>query len=105
MQGDHVDRHGSLDSLVDRGQKKCLRAAAGFAGGAERVTPHVRQRLEKVERTDAVPQLKPGEAQPPQVLAASSECVRKLLAVRVADHVVAEDDDALAREANRATWA
>ena len=61
------------------------------------------QRLEKVERADAVPQLQPGEAQPPERFAAAAERVRQLLAVVVADHVVAEDDEALAREPDRAS--
>ena len=45
---------------------------------------------------------RPGKAEPPQRLAPAAERVRQLLAVVVADHVVAEDDEALARQADRA---
>mgnify|MGYP003693753379 CR=1 FL=1 len=65
----------------------------------------VGQRLEEVERADAVPQLQAAEAQAPQVLAPPAERVRQLPAVAVADHVVGEDDEALAREADRAVRA
>src|SRR5262249_20265642 len=44
---------------------------------------------------DAVPQLKPGEADAPKLLAPPAVAVSQLIAVVVADHVVREDDVAL----------
>ena len=69
------------------------------------VAPDVGQRLEEIERADRVPELQAAETQPPQVLAPAAEGVRELAAVVVADHVVREHDEALAREADRAARA
>ena len=80
-------------------------AAAGFPGDAEAVAADVGQRLEEIERADAVPQLQAAETQAPEVLAPPAERVRHLPAVAVADHVMGEDDEALAREADRASRA
>ncbi len=92
----------TLTRGIDRREQERLRAAAGLARRGERVAAHVRQRLEEIERADAVPQLQPGQAQPPEKLAPAAERVRQLLAVVVADHVVAEDDEALTRQPDRA---
>ena len=91
--------------VVDRRQQERLRAAARLARHANRVLAHVRQRLEEVEAADAVPELQAGQAQAPQVLAPAAEGVRELPAVVVADHVVDEDDEALAREVDGAARA
>ena len=100
VQRDHVDRHGDLHAAVNRREQERLGTAAGLARRGQRVAAHIRKGLEKIERPDAVPQLQPREAQPPQRLATAAERVRQLPAVVVADHVVAEDDEALTREAD-----
>ena len=90
---------GSID-----GEQERLRAAAGLSRDSEAVAADVGQRLEKIERADRIPQLQAAEAQAPEVLPASAERVRQLPAVAVADHVVREDDEALARETDRPSW-
>src|SRR5687768_15217019 len=99
MQRDHVDGRSHGNPFIDRGQQKYLRASTGRARCTDAVAAHVRQRLDKVERTNAVPQLKTGHAETPQTFARAAErSVFELTAVVVAGHVVREHDESLTRE-------
>src|SRR5262249_49569392 len=102
LQRDHVDRRSHGNPIVHRGEQKRLRAATRLARCPDRIATDIRKRLQEVHRADAVPQLQTGEAEAPQVLPLSTKRVRKLLAVAVANHVVAEDDEPLTSEADGA---
>ena len=65
MQRDHVHWRGGRNPVVDCRQQECLRAAAGGAGRADAIARDKRERLEKVDRADAVPQLEACEAEAP----------------------------------------
>ena len=58
--GDPGDRRGDPDALVDGGDPPAVRAAATAAGDTEAFLVHEVERLEVVERADAVPRLDTG---------------------------------------------
>ena len=58
--GDAGDRRGHLDTVVERGNRPAIRAAAGPSRDAEAVGIHFRPRAKIVDRPDAVPGLDAG---------------------------------------------
>src|SRR5205814_6950676 len=73
VQRDHVHRRGRRDACVDRREQEGLRAATGSARRADAIARDHRERLEKIDRTDAVPQLQAREVQSAQVLTPAAE--------------------------------
>ena len=99
MKRDHVHGHRRRHPLVDGCQQKGLSAATGRSGDSERVAPHIRELFKKIQPANPVPQLQPGNAQSPQLLARPAEQpVFQLAAVVVTDQVVRENDETLACE-------
>ena len=87
---------------VDRGEQERLGPAARLAGGADRVAAHVGQRFQEVERRGCCSTAAARRGSGPTGLTPAAEGVRQLAAVVVADHVVGEHHEALARQADGA---
>src|SRR4029453_1994193 len=86
VQRDHVDGGRGGDAIVDSGQQKRLSPAARRARRTNGVAFDVAQRLQKIQRSDAVPELESGKTQSPQLFAIATKRMRQLPAVVVADH-------------------
>ena len=99
---DHVDGGGEPDPVVHGAQQERLRPSPGGSGRGEAAPVDVGERLQEVDRADAVPQVEAQRSDAPQREARVEEAVVHLARVVVADHVVREDDVALPGEGDAA---
>ena len=97
--GDHVHGSGGLNTIVHGGQKKGLRSSTRGAGHANLIPVDFRQRLQKIERADRIPQLQAHRVERPQLFRRRvSKVMRQLVRVAVADHVVGKRHISLRRQ-------
>ena len=97
----HVHGHGGADPVVNSSEQKRLRPSARAARCTDSCGVHLGQAAEVVHGPDAVPELQPHRADAPlPALRVVGELpvIRRLRRVVVADHVISENDVALARQ-------
>ena len=103
MRGDHAHRRSHLHPVVHRDEHEGLRPPSGRARTPDPLRVHIVQGAEKVDGPEAVPELQPHQAQPPQLLPGSAVPMPQLRTVVVSDHVVRKRDVPLPGEGDTAS--